>query len=903
MSDRNPVSEKRKEFYKRVLNKIPLRNDGLAHFGPTLKGIPFSRKGMAHLAHRGAASFGSSKDDKIEILKKQGLQAFDLQEVDAGEGIGVFDEGYIYAFDPEGFELGDALDFAGDIPPTVLSALGGAKGFPFGPKAMMTTAGIGGGIGEGIRQTAGKALGAKGGYDLGNVALETALGVIGEVPGKALRFGADKIMAPFKDTVSRGVGDLQAKAKVFDERYGTNLAEKLPLSSIQESDVIAGAEARVRELPITRGVYEERVEIPLTKEKETVLSRIGKKYGMEQPAGGKVRQETGQVVSDAAEETLDRRIDQIETLYSALGEFVAPATPIIPSESKEVAQAIFERVSADKSGVFKGKVNMVAGWLDAVENLKTFSELDAFRKNVGEQLNTNMGREMFAVRGLDAQVRKLYGALRRDVQHFYDAGGVASEEAISLAQDRAQKEIAEEAASLRARQETITLQEALQRLGPLSTRGLTPGEMPGEVGASLRRMEKAATKKGKLLTEVDLMANKLGEEYPELEIFDLKDLKEALRLETALTKKVDLDVPDNVSRDLASRPIGLGDAPGYDLNRLEEGVTNATDMDNLRSAMSRVEQAFDAGEISKFEKNRLSNLGNNMAAVHGDSAAKKKQLQLGEEAEELQRQKDVLGETVGKKGKETLGAFEAFMKVEESSSVGAIFKDAEKQAGIADKLRGLELDQIRQIKRKYGGEGYNVFEATKEGLAANDKIKRFIFNDLLDKTQIKGRDENVNSDLVFRSGQAILRKMDKYKEGVLEELIGTDATRELREFAELIKSIQLRQQKFGNPSGTASANYLLSLFSKFGRIFTSGNPITFASLMGDIVGAKKALQAVTMNPPPLPDRTLWPRPASIINKKWLSEGYEQTPDTKTVLGIMGQAGTRGASSLLTDDEE
>ena len=218
-------------------------------------------------------------------------------------------------------------------------------------------------------------------------------------------------------------------------------------------------------------------------------------------------------------------------MYDRVRELVAPNTPVIPEQSIEAVDQIAQRIGTDISDLNAPARETVEGLLNDVNKIRTFAQLDAFRETLGRRLKTQKGSEIFQERGLETQIRRLYGALRRDVDQFYEGGALVTE----AAQDRVVNEAAqaaEEAAAAAARkEETISVSKAIANLGGMDITGLATEEIPGRVGKRLRSLSTQATNQKRPLKGADLMAERLREEYPELGIETLNDLREALRRE------------------------------------------------------------------------------------------------------------------------------------------------------------------------------------------------------------------------------------------------------------------------------------------------------------------------------------------------------------------------------------
>lgn len=107
---------------------------------------------------RAKVSFAGTDEGRANMLRQSGYEPMRLP--DGSVGVRGKD-GVVRPIDPKGMDLGDLADFAGEVPATALSILGGLAGAGAGGGiASLATgaagAAAGAGAGEGIRQSIGQ---------------------------------------------------------------------------------------------------------------------------------------------------------------------------------------------------------------------------------------------------------------------------------------------------------------------------------------------------------------------------------------------------------------------------------------------------------------------------------------------------------------------------------------------------------------------------------------------------------------------------------------------------------------------------------------------------------------------------------------------------------------------------
>ena len=336
--------------------------------------------------------------------------------------------------DPEGFDFpGDIADFGGDALVSGASVLGGMQGFKAGAgvgtaawpgpgtiiggvTGAMVGAPTGAGIGEVARQNIGNTFfGADRPWNQRRFNEELVLGAAGEVVGPFFSRIIGRVLKPLRGATQR-TGQVVEQGKAFDEEFGTNLAERLPLEAQTESRGIARMAQLTSESPITQGKMLEKVTKPFREEVDKLFQQVRQQGGFD---GATSKEEVGDLLSTGVSKTIEVRRDAVDGLYTALREKLPENIEVLPVNTQEALGRIAERTGADALEGFdiaKGTRGLLASLGEDVEKITTFEQLDAFRKRVGSMLNSRGAQEEFARVGMDKQIGDLYGALVRDAE-------------------------------------------------------------------------------------------------------------------------------------------------------------------------------------------------------------------------------------------------------------------------------------------------------------------------------------------------------------------------------------------------------------------------------------------------------------------------------------------------------
>ena len=408
--------------------------------------------GMARMA----ASFGGTPEAEAQIYKKLG---YDVETTPRGL-MATTAEGK-RAVDPAGFDFpGDIADIAGYVPPTVLGTLGGILGARGGVKGAMAGAGFGEAAGETLRQGIGKWLGAEE-LDVPSIAEAGVIGAVAEPAAIPVKAAIKKVGAPLRGALTERINrDVIAAAEYLDERLGTSIREKLPLSARTEHRGLQAMEQRVAESPFTTDVYMEQVGRPFEREQQAAFSQLTESAGPQRmyPGGGvslgevgrigRGRGEAGERILAATQETMSARKEQVDQAYDQLREIVDVKAAVDPVEARAAIDRINEMTGSatefELSADVRGQLAKIGRDINTIE---TFEQLDNFRKLVGSLLKSNA--DEFRRTGLDAQMGTLYGALLRDAETVYaEQAGVLGLHVAESARQMAQEGFDLERASI-----------------------------------------------------------------------------------------------------------------------------------------------------------------------------------------------------------------------------------------------------------------------------------------------------------------------------------------------------------------------------------------------------------------------------------------------------------------------
>lgn len=318
---------------------------------------------------RGKSSFfrGDKREEYIDkLLAEQG-------DTLVREGDALFARdgrtGELRPIDPEGFDLGDVPDFAGDIPAlggSILGTLGGAALF----KRPFSGAVAGGGVGDLGRQSVAHFIDPEiqGGVEWGEVGKESALGALGEAPALAIK-GAAKVGEFALKNLSGYLGNPARYFKRFTKDpdivrtrgYAEQLdidPETLPVEALTKGPV-RGAATWLRQTPATTEMFEPGDE--------------AYKFGLER-ALGRTRERIGGVPQEGMEMAVHSGIDP-EQVGAAL----------IPNDRE--MRKLFNLANETAQAQYEAAVGVPFREVKAIT-----PNLDAIAKDIGEKLSEEVGQ-------------------------------------------------------------------------------------------------------------------------------------------------------------------------------------------------------------------------------------------------------------------------------------------------------------------------------------------------------------------------------------------------------------------------------------------------------------------------------------------------------------------------------
>lgn len=440
------------------------------------------------------------------------------------------------AFDlsePSSWEGADVADHAREVFPTVLSMLGGAmagtggfvasKGNPRVTYAAKTAGeGLGASTGEALNQQLARFSGAKN-IDPEAIALEGGAGLIGgpffDAIGGGLRWGKRKL---FPGGVTG--------PKEIAEFGGKELADATPMYTTVEQRPLFGVDLDKASSTIgQQRRNREDIEIPFFKAQE------GFKDKMLETVPGDVlpEGEVAKIAAKAAEESTQKRAKVVGKLFEDLREKIPAQQPVAATGTKEKVselKASINRGATQESPsdfeMFKKLYNYVDGLERDVEKIKTFAELDDFRKRWGEVIGSDDMLVPVRRLGIEAQLRGVYAGVKQDLDKVYDAAGGATEEAL----ERVAKETLDERE--RSLLESVsnaakaTVEERIEKEGVDRTfqsrvdpKALPASEVAKE--AAIPPLDEAAN--------VKLAADKAFNAFEKLKSLDVGNVKNALK--------------------------------------------------------------------------------------------------------------------------------------------------------------------------------------------------------------------------------------------------------------------------------------------------------------------------------------------------------------------------------------
>ena len=369
-------------------------------------------------ADRAMASMDPTPEGQAQILQQRGIPA----QVEGGEVRYQAPTGML-PVDPERLEVEDIADWAGDVPSTLLSILGGIGGFmaggPFGSAAGAAAGGAGG---DYWRQQIAQKAGSRRDYDPVQTGVEAGVSIIGDIGGGLLAKG---LQGPLRRArMTPGFKELTEEAERFDVDLGTNLAGTAPIDAGTSNEFVAGAMQRLRESDISGARIRDEQDIPFREEIARAMDAVGSWLpGAGPTATGRSREEVGDLLRKAVESTKQQRTGTRTGLYQAFGEVIDPNVMPDLTNTNQAVQEIFG------SPIFKRQQSGTTGRqaledaLGEAAGIQSYDQLVVVRQGIFDEANMAKRDPTKLSRGVESQFNKLYAALKADEDAFLEAGG------------------------------------------------------------------------------------------------------------------------------------------------------------------------------------------------------------------------------------------------------------------------------------------------------------------------------------------------------------------------------------------------------------------------------------------------------------------------------------------------
>lgn len=337
--------------------------------------------------------------------------------------------------DPKGLDAGDFADMAGEVPAIAGGVAGGllgaAAGAPGGPVGMYVAGGAGaasgGATGELLRQAMAQAQGSQEQTSLGRVGVEAGLSALGEIPvGRIL----GKLLSGPAKRSTRAPDFLRTMEQLseFDTRFGTSLTELAPIDVRSSSEALGQMVQRVRESPFGGEALRQQQDIPFQREMTSGFEALQRESGAAGPtatvgpyAERVGKGQAGRDLKGAATEAVQRRRERVGEAYKV---FEAQVDPSQVPAMDNTAQALRDIA---ETNIFKRKKTGAQGLddlrtaMDEAVEIQTFDDLVTLRQAVADEVdNWDPTRHSG---GVQAQLKKLWGALKDDEAAFLEAGG------------------------------------------------------------------------------------------------------------------------------------------------------------------------------------------------------------------------------------------------------------------------------------------------------------------------------------------------------------------------------------------------------------------------------------------------------------------------------------------------
>lgn len=806
---------------------------------------------------RAKMSFGSTLQEKMDILRQQGLNPIQ----GAGGELLVEKDGRRQRVDPDTFELSDLADFAGEVPSAFMSALGGTAGAAAGA-GVASLAGAAGGaaaggmLGNTVKQNMARSFGAKGDFDFGELGTEGALSVAGEGVGRL----AGRALSPLADSVTKRLGkNVGQPAQELGQKFGQDLSGSLPVSARTESKLANSLEQGVSRTPRGGELLDERVVGPFNQKANDVFSEIGRRASGGVSQRGASAATVGEAVTGARKGAIESQRATVDKAYDALAEVIAPNQPVIPTQTlTRLSELVERKAPLAQFKTVTGRLKTVQDLLDDADQITSFGQLDAFRREIGGMIGGNS--ELIGRHGLEAEFSGVYRALRQDVDEFLGKGGRLFGDELDTAINR-QRNIATQAAEAAAGPgEKMSLSKAIDLIGGLNPKGLEGNEIPGRVMGRIRRV---FNKHGGNGQNFDLVASRLDEQFPELGIDSPRGLVDALRREDRFFQEVDAFADEGAGLGL-QQPLETFGEQSDDILRRLPGARSASEVTDLAN---QGRQLGAKGSISPFEQERVINAAD-QEFIRTQGGAP---LDVQGPIEAAGRAMDTRAAGLHREIPELAGRAKNLakdqFKIDDSATVKSAFKDPDTIENLVSGLMSKNRTgaQIRRLKESIGAvDTPGGLQATAEGQAAWQDIQGQVL-DLLEQSARTGR---VADGVPIMSGKRMVADLNRMGPEALDEMFGRESAADLMKFATFLRDSNVAERAFGvmaDPNGGQLGGLLRQVFPSV---------IGLGAQVGARLGATRAV-------------------TKPLGQRMLTEGFGANNDLFRTLGrVGGQTGVR-----------
>ena len=318
--------------------------------------------------------------------------------------------------DPQGFDIGDIADFAGDIPEVGMGLGGAFLTGATGPLGAIAGAAAGGAAGDQMRQGVEALLtGSQGEVgEASDAALRSGLGEVGaRGAGKMIKKLAQVSLGPHKNMMTNEAVDVAQNAR----KLGID-PEILPPDARSSSKLVKAGMQELRENPLTADVIDAEIDGPARKALQNALAEL------RVSAGGVTREQLGETAlksgidESAMESGLTSAIgagrEAAETaINNAFAAFEKVSDMSAPANAKSVMAVAAQKMNdlqklGGREGIEPELMSKFERLMGAADEVKTVGQLDEFRKAIGR---VGFDRNLF---GKDA--RRIYAAVMDDLE-------------------------------------------------------------------------------------------------------------------------------------------------------------------------------------------------------------------------------------------------------------------------------------------------------------------------------------------------------------------------------------------------------------------------------------------------------------------------------------------------------